>query len=225
MGNIRRFDGRHGGRISLNCRQKFSAEGNNLTHDWEADPDAQALEERIEDYGRRTGRPDLLKKVRGWRRSAQTITRNFAQAKRRPRAGAAAPVPVDRLGDRSATEDEIFQRYGSLDLDTGTTEKLKFYDLTQWPSARRNHSRVRPHHRTTGFTRAGSCLVGKCTEHHPRVPPSQRKAAVGGCRISTRGSIVWKTYCYRSLQRRTPMSRCSEKAPPDISNLGARRMK
>ena len=45
----------------------FGTEGNNLTHDWETDPDGQALETRIEEYGRTTGRPDLLEQVRGWR--------------------------------------------------------------------------------------------------------------------------------------------------------------
>lgn len=110
---------------------EFGTEGNNLKHDWEADPDAQALEERIEDYGRRTGRPDLLEQVRGWRRSAQTITRNFAQAKRSARRGAAAPIPVDRLGDRAAIETEIFSRFGAVDRTRDTTEELKYYDLTE----------------------------------------------------------------------------------------------
>jgi len=110
---------------------EFGTEGNNLTHDWEADPDAQALEERIEDYGRRTGRPDLLGQVRGWRKSAQSITRNFAQAKRSARKGAAASVPVDRLGDRAAIETEIFSRFGSVDRTRDTTEELKYYDLTE----------------------------------------------------------------------------------------------
>ncbi|MDK1039265.1 MAG: hypothetical protein QGD91_10185, partial [Actinomycetota bacterium] len=110
---------------------RFGTEGNNLTHDWEADPDGQALEERIRDYGVATGRPDLLEQVRNWRRSAQSITRDFAQAKRRSRAGAAAPVSVDRLGDRAAIETEIFSRFGAVDRTRDTTEELKYYDLTE----------------------------------------------------------------------------------------------
>ena len=88
------------------------AEGYNLMYDWEADPDGQALEERIEDYAGTAGPSDLLERVRNWRQSAQSITRRFAQAKRRPRAGAAAPVPVDRLGVRSTTETAVFSRRG-----------------------------------------------------------------------------------------------------------------
>ncbi len=109
----------------------FGTEGNNLTHDLEADPDGQALEERIRDYGVATGRPDLLEQVRNWRSSAQSITRRFVQAKRRPRAGAAASISVDRLGDRAAIEDEIFSRFGAVDRTRDTTEELKYYDLTE----------------------------------------------------------------------------------------------
>jgi len=120
-----------GADIDLIAQVAFGTEGNNLTHDWEADPDGQALEEQISDYGRKTGRPDLLEQVRGWRRSAQTITRNFAKTKRSARAGAAAPIPVDRLGDRAATETEIFSRFGAVDRTRDTTEELKYYDLTE----------------------------------------------------------------------------------------------
>ena len=109
----------------------FGTEGNNLTHDWETEPNGQALETRIEEYGRKTGRPDLLEQVRNWRSSAQSITRRFAQAKRSARAGPAAPIPVDRLGDRAALEDEIFSRFGSVDRTRDTTEELKYYDLTE----------------------------------------------------------------------------------------------
>ena len=86
------------------------ADGYNLVHDLEADPDGQALEERIEDYAGTVGRPDILERVRNWRKSAQSITRRFAQAKRRPRAGAAAPVPADRLRRRSSIKRVIRRR-------------------------------------------------------------------------------------------------------------------
>jgi hypothetical protein len=108
----------------------FGAEGNYLTHDWETDPNGQKLEAAIEDYAGTRGPPDLLERVRGWRKSAQGITRDFLKADARPRAGAAAPVPVARLDDRSATEDAVFQRFGSVDRTRDTTEELKFYDLT-----------------------------------------------------------------------------------------------
>ena len=108
----------------------FGAEGNDLKHDWETDPNGQKLEAAIEDYASTTGPPDLLKRVRGWRKSAQGITRDFLKADARPRAGAAASVPVARLGDRSAIEDAVFQRFGSVDRTRDTTEELKYYDLT-----------------------------------------------------------------------------------------------
>ncbi len=120
-----------GSDMDLIAQVEFGTEGNNLEHDWEADPDGQALEEQISDYGRKTGRPDLLEQVRGWRSSAQTITRNFAQAKRSARAGASASIPVDRLGDRAAIETEIFSRFGAVDRTRDTTEELKFYNLTE----------------------------------------------------------------------------------------------
>ena len=108
----------------------FGAEGNYLTHDWETDPNGQRLETAIEDYASTIGSPDLLERVRAWRESAQGITRDFLQADARPRAGAAAPVSVARLGNRSATEDAVFERFGSVDRTRDTTEELKFYDLT-----------------------------------------------------------------------------------------------
>jgi len=108
----------------------FGAEGNYLTHDWETDPNGQRLEEAIQEYASTRGPPDLLERVRAWRESAQGITRDFLKADTKPRAGAAAPVPVARLADRSATEDAIFGRFGSVDRTRDTTEELKFYDLT-----------------------------------------------------------------------------------------------
>jgi len=108
----------------------FGAEGNYLTQDWETDPNGQRLEEAIQEYASTRGPPDLLERVRAWRESAQGITREFLKADTRPRAGAAAPISVARLDDRSATEDAVFQRFGSVDRTRDTTEELKFYDLT-----------------------------------------------------------------------------------------------
>ena len=67
-----------------------------MTHDWEADPDGKGLEKTIQEYARTSGPPDLLRRVRDWRQGAQSITQEFLEAAEKPRAGAAAPVPMDR---------------------------------------------------------------------------------------------------------------------------------
>lgn len=108
--------------------EKFGAEGNYLTHDWEKDPNGEALQSQISSYAKARQRPDLLERVRDWRDQIRRTTDDFASkaSKQRPVADA---VPVDRLDGGSESEHEIYGRFGKLATGRDTTKQLKFYDL------------------------------------------------------------------------------------------------
>lgn len=92
-------------------------------HDWQADPEGQALQAEIQ-----SRRPDLRPRLDDWRGRAEQVTRRWVgQAKTAPRA-ASAPVPLDRLDVGGRSQVEIYGRFGSL-TGRDTTESLKIYNL------------------------------------------------------------------------------------------------
>lgn len=108
--------------------EKFGAEGNYLTHDWEKDPNGEALQSQIQSYAKARQRPDLLERIRDWRDQIRRTTDDFASQASKQRSVADA-VPVDRLDGGSGSEHEIYGRFGKLAAGRDTTKQLKFYDL------------------------------------------------------------------------------------------------